>query len=106
MTILNYQDKEYLLKHIEFLESRYENLITKDNQNWMDNWDECIGKVDENGDIFISKETTHSETFCISKEELIEARKEFQTPADWVYEDMEGVGVWNARMEGETFKIV
>ena len=60
MTILNYQDKEYLLKHIKFLESRYENLITKDNQNWMDNWDECIGKVDENGDIFISKETTHS----------------------------------------------
>ena len=37
---------------------------------------------------------------------LLEARKEFQTPADWVYEDMEGVGVWNARKEGETFKIL
>ena len=73
--------------------------------NWMDNWDECIGKVDENGDIFISKKTIESETFRISKEELLEARNEFQTPADWVYENINSYHCCDADREGETFEI-
>ena len=82
-----------LLERCNFLEWENKKLknekeFSNSKSNWMDKWNECIGKVDEKGDLFISKETIESETFCISKERFIEGRKEYETPFDWLVENI------------------
>ena len=100
-----------LLERWTFLEWENKKLkkekeLSNSKSNWMHNWDECIGKVDENGHIFISKETIESTTVCISQEELLEVRKEYETPFDWVVENFDSHHCCDGDREGETYKIL
>jgi hypothetical protein len=87
MSILNYQDKEYLLKHIEFLESRYEHLMPKDNHKWLDNWDEFVSNFRERKvDIF--KDFIETNKYSLTYNEFLKGREMYRTPMEFL--DKEG----------------
>jgi hypothetical protein len=99
--------KDELLEHIEMLNKRYEPIIERENDEskWMDDWDECTGKV-RCGILGVRRELIDCETFSIPKDDLIEGRKKYDTPIEWLSECIGDYYEDNRYNNGESFHLM
>ena len=81
--LLPNMSKDDLIQHIHYLENRYEYHDKLQNEKWIKSWDILLGQV-KDGEVCIARDVSEVECFTITQDELLEVKKQYITPAEWV----------------------